>query len=189
MKPHLTLTFAWPTSPSRRRLALGIGALLLASTLVGCGFHLRGSGQANTLPFRSVYLNVANNSSLGIELARNLRGNGETEVLRERKGAQAVIEVLSETRDKVILSLNFQGRVREYSLSYALRFQVKDGEGRELLPSNEILLKRTISFDEKQVLAKETEETALYRDMQTDLVQQIIRRLAAIKLPPPTPAP
>ncbi|MEN9864549.1 MAG: hypothetical protein RL748_139 [Pseudomonadota bacterium] len=155
---------------------------LLASA--GCGFHLRGSGQQLTLPFKTVYLNVANNSALGIELARNLRGGGETEVVRERAGAQAVIEVLSENREKSILSLNFQGRVREYALTYTLRFQVKDAAGRELLAPNEILLKRTISFNESQVLAKEAEETLLYRDMQTDLVQQIIRRLATIKLQP-----
>jgi len=31
------------------------------------------------------------------------------------------------------------------------------------------------------VLAKESEEALLYRDMQSDLVQQILRRLAAIK--------
>jgi LPS-assembly lipoprotein len=38
-----------------------------------------------------------------------------------------------------------------------------------------------MSFDETQVLAKEAEEALLYRDMQGDLVQQIMRRLAAIK--------
>ena len=167
----------------RRLPQLLAGAALLTSLalLPGCGFHLRGSGQEYTLPFKTVYLGVADNSPLGIELARNIRANGQTEVVREAKGAQAVIEVLSEARDKAILSLNFQGRVREYTLTYSLRFQVKDGNGRELMAPNEIQLKRTISFNESQVLAKEAEEALLYRDMQTDLVQQIIRRLATIK--------
>ena len=38
-----------------------------------------------------------------------------------------------------------------------------------------------MAFNETQVLAKESEEALLYRDMQADLVQQIMRRLAAIK--------
>ena len=173
--------------PTWRPTMLAMLAALVALatlTLAGCGFHLRGSGQQYALPFKTVFLGVPNNSSLGIELARNLRGNGEIAILHDRKDAQAIIEVLSENRDKSILSLNFQGRVREYNLTYALRFQVKDAAGHELLAPNEILLKRTISFNESQVLAKESEETFLYRDMQTDLVQQIIRRLATIKLQP-----
>ena len=89
--------------------------------------------------------------------------------------------MLSESRGKSILSLNSQGRVREYLLTYTLRFRVRDARGVEMLAPTEISLKRSISFDETQVLAKESEEVLLYRDMQTDLVQQILRRLAAIK--------
>lgn len=163
------------------RLATQVATVCLLGLLAACNFHLRGSGEQYALPFKTVYLGMPDNSPLGIELARNIRGNGQTEVVRDAKSAQAVIEVLAESRDKAILSLNFQGRVREYSLTYSLRFQVKDGKGRELLAPNEISLKRTISFNESQVLAKEAEEALLYRDMQTDLVQQIIRRLATIK--------
>jgi LPS-assembly lipoprotein len=164
--------------------AAGLG-LAAALTLAGCGFHLRGAGEQLNLPFKTVYLGFPENSPLGLELTRNLRANGSTVVSRDPKAANAIIEVLSETRDKAILSLNFQGRVREYSLTYTFRFRVKDQHDVELLKPTEISLKRSISFNESQVLAKEAEENLLYRDMQTDLVQQIIRRLAAIK-PAPT---
>ena len=95
--------------------------------------------------------------------------------------AQALFDVLSESRGKSILSLNSLGRVREYSLSYTLVFRVRDANNKELLGPTEITLRRNIAFDESQVLAKESEEALLYRDMQSDLVQQILRRLAAIK--------
>ncbi|HZV67738.1 MAG TPA: LPS assembly lipoprotein LptE, partial [Telluria sp.] len=65
--------------------------------------------------------------------------------------------------------------------TYTLVFHVLDAKGGELLGRTEISLKRSLSFNETEVLAKESEETLLYRDMQTDLVQQILRRLAAIK--------
>ncbi len=89
--------------------------------------------------------------------------------------------MVSETRGKTILSLNAQGRVREYLLTYSLVFKVRNSAGVELLGPTEIALKRNIAFNEDAVLAKESEEAVLVRDMQTDLVQQILRRLAAIK--------
>ncbi len=163
------------------RRAFCIMALGSLPVLSGCGFQLRGShGEAN-LPFRTLYLAVAESSPLGIELKRNIRANGGTEIVSDQKNAEARLEVLSETRDKVIQSLNSQGRIRQYTLFYKLVFRVRGKSDADLLAPTEIVLKRDISFNESQVLAKESEEALLYRDMQSDLVQQILRRLAAIK--------
>jgi LPS-assembly lipoprotein len=155
--------------------------LCLALILSACGFQLRGTSNATQLPFKTIHLGFSEASPLGIELKRNIRASGDTLIATDPKLADVNFEVLSETREKVILSLNNQGRVREYTLYYKLRFQVKDQRGKELLAQTDIVLKRDISFNESQVLAKEKEEELLYRDMQTDLVQQILRRLAAIK--------
>ncbi|MEO8142986.1 MAG: LPS assembly lipoprotein LptE, partial [Betaproteobacteria bacterium] len=46
-------------------------------------------------------------------------------------------------------------------------------------------LTRDITFNDSDVLAKETEEQLLYRDMQSDMVQQIMRRLAVAQAPKP----
>jgi LPS-assembly lipoprotein len=154
-------------------------ALLVAGLLSACGFHLRGSGGQYNMPFQSIYLAFAETSPLGTELRRNLRA--QTTIETDPAKAQALFEVISETRGKTILSLNSQGRVREYNLTSTLVFRVRDAKGAELLAPTEISLKRSISFNETQTLAKESEEVLLYRDMQSDLVQQILRRLAAIK--------
>ena len=71
--------------------------------------------------------------------------------------------------------------MRQYLLSYNIVFRVLDKQGKELLGNTQLLLTRPIDFNETQLLAKEQEEALLYKDMQTDLVQQIMRRLAAIK--------
>jgi LPS-assembly lipoprotein len=160
-----------------RRSVLG---LLFATGLSACGFQLRGSNGAYAMPFRSIYLAFPDTSPLGIELKRNLRG-GSAVVADTAAQADAQFDVLSEQRNKVILSLNSQGRVREYLLTYTLSFQVRDAKGSLILPPTEIALKRSISFNENQTLAKESEEALLYRDMQSDLVQQIMRRLTSIK--------
>jgi LPS-assembly lipoprotein len=168
-------------SSMKRRVVLRAGvALAVAVTLPGCGFQLRGSNGSYTMPFHSIYVGFPDTSGLGTELKRNLRA-GQVVIADKPAEAEAQLVVLAETRGKQILSLNSLGRVREYLLTYTLSFTVRDPKGVELLPATEISLRRNMAFDETQVLAKESEEALLYRDMQADLVQQIMRRLAAMK--------
>jgi LPS-assembly lipoprotein len=155
-------------------------ALALAATLTACGFKLRGSEGYN-LPFHSIFVAIPESSAFGAELRRNLRSLDNLTVLSSAQGAEAQLDVVSETRGKSILSLNTQGRVREYLLTYTLVFRVRNGAGVELLAPSTIALHRNLAFSEDAVLAKEGEEALLVRDMQTDAVQQILRRLAAIK--------
>ena len=97
-----------------------------------------------------------------------------------------MLEFTQETREKIILSLAASGRVREFQLRYSVGFRVHDGKGGEFLPASTVRLTRDITFNDTDVLAKETEEQQLYRDMQFDMVQQIMRRLAGAQ--PPKPA-
>ena len=76
--------------------------------------------------------------------------------------------------------LNSSGQVREFQLRLRFSFRLRTLAGRELIPASEIALQRDISFNESAVLAKEAEEALLYRDMQSDVVQQVMRRLAAV---------
>jgi len=164
------------------RLLRACAALMLIATLSACGFQLRGSNGQYNMPFKTIYLAFPESSALGTELRRNLRGGGDKVVVTTKpEEAEALFDVLGESRGKQILSLNSQGRVREYLLTYTLVFKLRDAKGGELLGPTEITLKRPITFNENQVLGKESEETLLYRDMQTDLVQQIMRRLVAVK--------
>ncbi len=160
-----------------RRLVL----VLVLASLSACGFALRGSGGTYNMPFKSIYLGFPDTSALGTELRRNLRAGDRVDVVSDMGKAEARFEVMSENRQKAIMSLNAQGRVREYLLNYTLVFRVLDNKGEELLAPTEIALKRSLTFNETQVLAKEQEEALLYRDMQADLVQQVMRRLAAVK--------
>ncbi|HWX00788.1 LPS assembly lipoprotein LptE [Collimonas sp.] len=157
--------------------------LLISALLCACGFHLRGSAN---LAFSSIYMTFAPTSPLGIELKRNIVASGNTKVLAKPEGAEVTLGVLSETREKVILTLNSSGRPSEYMLYYRLTFHVTDAQNKELLAPTLITLKRDISYNSSQELSKDAEEVLLYRDMQSDMVQQILRRLAAIKMAQPT---
>ena len=176
MNPDLA---AKPRKPGGLRLfAFGIAALA-SVVLAGCGFQLRGAAQ---LPFSTLYVQVANTSPLAHEIRRNLRATN-ARLVDSPAEAQATLIIMSELREKQILSLGGQGRVREYQLRYRIGYQVTDGKTTTLIAPSEILLKRDISFNDSDVLAKEAEEALLYRDMQSDAVNQLVRRLQAAKLP------
>lgn len=186
---------------SRSRLfqsaRLGGIVLALSLTLSACGFHLRGDGGHYTLPFPTMYVGLPESSPLAVDLKRNINANGSTTVVKTAKEAEGIIEVISNpehTKTKTILSLNSNGRVRQYLLQYSIVFRVLNRQGAELLGPTSIALSRPIDFNETQLLAKEQEEALLYKDMQTDLVQQMMRRIAAIKMtrmsvPASTPSP
>ena len=86
----------------------------------------------------------------------------------------------SEQREKIVAGLNAAGQVREFQLRLRLRFRLITPQGRELIPETELALQREIGFAESAALAKEEEEALLYRDMRSDMLQQILRRLAAV---------
>ena len=159
--------------------------LALSLTVSACGFHLRGDGGHYTLPFPKMYVGLPESSPLAVDLKRNINANGSTTVVKTAKEADGIVDVISNpehTKTKTILSLNSNGRVRQYLLQYSIVFRVLDKQGAVLLPPTAIALSRPIDFNETQLLAKEQEEALLYKDMQTDLVQQMMRRIAAIKL-------
>jgi LPS-assembly lipoprotein len=188
--PHPPTPRKGEEAASRSRRARLIAALALSgallSTLTACGFRLRG---ARDLPFDTIYLGFAPNSQLGAELARNIRAGTRTAVIEEREKAQAVLDVLSETREREVLSLDATGKVREFTLRLRFAFRLHDGKGREYLAPTTLAVHRDIAYNESQILAQEAQESLLYRDMQSDLVQQLLRRIAAVHTAPKPPAP
>ena len=153
-----------------------VAAIVLLGLLTACGFQLRGQAR---LPFDTLYVAIPAISPLGIELKRNIIAGTRTRLVDAPGKAQAILELVSEERGKTILSFDTSGQVREYQLRYRLIFRVHDPGGRDYVPLSEIRLTRDVSYSSTQVLAKESEEQLLYRDMQSDVVQQILRRLAA----------
>ena len=158
-----------------RRFLIFAALMLL---LDGCGFELRGS---QTLPIERLYLALPVNSPIGAEISRVVRSSTNAKVVQDRKDAQAIVELLGEQREREVLSINAQGRARDYQLRLRTTFRVVDPEGVELIAPTSLIARRDIGFNESELLAKESEEALLYRDMQSDLVRQIVNRLQGIK--------
>ena len=124
--------------------------------------------------------------SVARELTRTLQGSGGnlrvTREAAEMNQVQAVFELLSEQQERTVVALNSAGQVRELQLRLRIRFRLRDPQGDEIIAPTELLQTRDVSYNETVALAKEAEEALLMRNMQTDLVQQLMRRLAAARM-------
>jgi LPS-assembly lipoprotein len=145
--------------------------------LAGCGFRLRGTAE---VPFETLYLPGAT-SGIALDLKRYVQAGTNARVVDDAAKADAIMQFTEEGRLKEVLSLTGTGKVREFQLRYRVGFRVHDGKGTDFVPQSVIQLTRDVTFNDAEILAKEQEEQILFRDMQTDMVQQILRRLAAAK--------
>jgi LPS-assembly lipoprotein len=158
-----------------------MAVLPAAASLAACGFQLR---QTPEFAFKSIYTNVSTASVLGIELKRHLRAMGNVVLITDpalQKNAQVILDVLQELREKSVVGMNAAGQVREFQLRIRFKYRLRTPAGKEIIEETELLRQQDISFSESAVLSKEVEEAQLYRSMQNDIVQQLLRRLAAVK--------
>lgn len=167
--------------PTKRRFGLTLLLPLLLPALLAlsaCGFHLRGQYD---LAFQRLYLDAKLPPAIATTLQRSLRSAADVELVSDPKRADAIVEILGETRSQQILSLTAQGTIRQYRLNLTFRFRVTDAQGNELIPATAIEQYRDVSTNDAAVLAKEAEDALLYRDMQVDAIRQLVRRLATVK--------
>ena len=156
-----------------------MAALAATSAVAGCGFHLRG---AVPLPFRSIALTgFAPRSPLRDELKSALLARQVT-VEDNPARAELILQALTDARERSVVATTTAAQVRELSLRLRFRFRTHTPAGRELTPPTELALARDLSYNETQALAKQYEEADLYREMQSDIVAQVLRRLASVRL-------
>ncbi len=165
--------------PANRRLVLtgalaGAGAALLS----GCGFHLR---QPPKMAFQSIALaGFARRSPLADEFRRQL--GRQVTVLDAPDKAELVLQALDDARQRSVVASTSAAQVRDITLRLKFSFRVATPGGRELIPRVELLLSRDLTYSETQALSKEAEEGELVREMEADVVAQVLRRLAAVRV-------
>lgn len=162
----------------RRSFLRGVVVASVGVFSAGCGFQLRGS---YTLPYESLFFAGGDGSVIVAGVKRAIRGAGTTRLTEEAAEAQATFLPSGEARIPIVLSLSSSGRVREKRLRYVYGYRIVDAKGRDLVAPVQVEVFRDITYADSAVLAKTQEEDLLWRDMESDLVQQILRRLSAMK--------
>ena len=165
---------------NQRRLILAMSAF---AVLPACGFKLRGSV---ALPFDSIFVDSPVGSVVGVEVTRQLRAlaaaQGTTKILTKPEGAALTINILSELNEKEVVGFSTSGRQREYQLRLRLRYLALDAKGKVIGEESELVIRRDVSTIDSQLTAKTQEDVLLYQSMQSDMAQQLLTRIAAIKV-------
>jgi LPS-assembly lipoprotein len=151
--------------------------LFLVASLAGCGFALRGTN--NSMAFQNIYIQ-GNTLVISKSLKQSLTTSGVT-VMESAEGADMQIEMVGEESEKRILSLAGTGTVNEFELYYRVHYRTKQTGASLWSPVQTVEARRDYTFSDANLLAKQSEEKRLNQNMQSDVVSNIMRRLAALK--------
>jgi LPS-assembly lipoprotein len=166
----------------RRRTAVrglvGLSTAGALAALTGCGFRLRGP---LAMPFSSIALTgFALRSPLEAELRSRLAA--VVAVKDVPTEAEVVLHATTDRRERSVAASTAAGQVREIQLRLHTVMRADARGGRALITPFELRLTRDLPYVESAALAKAQEEAELFREMQSDVVAQVLRRLAAVHL-------
>ncbi|MFT7776536.1 LPS assembly lipoprotein LptE [Roseateles sp.] len=155
-------------------------ALIGLAFLAGCGFELRREPE---LRFQTLALTgFAPDSPLAAGLKRQIKRT-PVQLVEDPSRAQVVLEATHEVRDRTVVASTSVGQVREWQLRLQFDYLIRTAAGELLVPKVELRLSRDMNYTESTALAKEQEAANLYGAMHSDAIAQVMRRLAAVKLP------
>lgn len=154
---------------------LAFALLLLAAS---CGFQLRGEPEVG---IKKLYISSVGPSQVMIEIKRFL-ATGPTRIVLTPAESQAHLHILQETREKTVSTVTGEGRVYEFQLRLAVRYELLvPGRDEPVIEPTEIATRRLVTYSQNAPTAKDTEEQLLFKDMQKDLARQILLHVAAMK--------
>lgn len=152
--------------------------LLLALALSGCGFHLR---HALVLPEDLGPVRVESNdpySPLADSLERALRRAGAVPAGADAEDV-AVLDIVAERWGNTPLSVDARGRAQEFSLRYAVVFELRGAEGAMLVPRQVVELSRDYVSPPTNSIGTDSEREILARELRREMGASILRRIDA----------
>lgn len=150
-------------------------------SLGACGFAPR---QAPDLPFRALAFNgFAVQAPLANELRLLINTSRSTRVIGDLAQADAILDVLADSSERSKGAFTLAGQIRSINLTYRFKFRLRTLAGVELVQPTELVVVRSMAYNESQALGKEKEEISMVRSMQVEIADQVMRRLVAVKMP------
>jgi LPS-assembly lipoprotein len=163
-----------PTGMLRMLVALLPTAMLVS----GCGFQLEGAGRLPEAMSRTFVDTAEPHSEFFGSLRETLRLRG-SDVVERRGDAGAVLTIVEDTTGQRVLSVSSRNIPREYEIYYIVTFTLTAGEQRLIEPES-LVVTRSYTYDEREVLGKAEEERTLRRALAEDLARQVVRRIEAL---------
>ena len=157
-----------------KNCCLAAVAILL---LTGCGFHLRGTGNAQ---LALSVIHVTSNDAYGEmqqALERALTEAG-VKLVPADKAAYSV-HLLTERRTRRSVATTSDVQVAEYGLKMEVSFELTDAAGKQVIAPTTVTSQRIYRFDNSSLVGSDEEENLLNKEMRRDIASQIIRRIDA----------
>jgi LPS-assembly lipoprotein len=166
------------------RVALALGALL---GMAGCGFHLQGAGSLPVAMGKTYVASPRAHSEFLLTLTDTLRQRG-AEVLGAPEENAALLDIVADDTGQRVLSVSARNIPREYEVYYSVTFSLKLA-GENVIDHETLVVTRSYTFDETQVLAKAAEEEVLRRALAEDLARRVVQRIESLGATPAAVAP
>jgi LPS-assembly lipoprotein len=165
---------------SRRRCLGGLALGSVVLSLEACGWHVRGKVE---LAYKKILLsgNLTPDFRFGLDTA--LKANN-IEQAKSAKEADLVLEIVSEQSGKQVLTYSNSGQINAYRIINRIVFRAFDPDGIEVMPESDIYLTRDVSFVQADVQSFDYRVNQELADMRSEIILQLMRRLANIKKKP-----
>ena len=158
-----------------------------AVLLSACGFHLR---NALVLPTDLGPVRVVSPdpySPLASQLERALEGVGAQVAPAPPAGtvladapSVSMLSIVQERWGDLPIAVDTEGRAQEYTLRYAVVFNLKKADGSVVVPDQSIELGRDYVVPPTDSLGSASEREMLTREMRRDMVATVLRRIDAV---------
>ncbi len=168
-------------------LRRSITILSLVFFMQACGFQLRGALDLSQ-DISPIYLQQNSVFELGREIRSLLTAN-KIQMAENDKQAKTLLTLLKEAKTRRVLSVDGNGRVKEYLLNYTANFSIKIiNPSKDINDINDIndqgrvdsiSVSRPLLFDPDAVVAVVNESEVLYKDMRRDAARSILLKLQA----------
>jgi LPS-assembly lipoprotein len=154
----------------------GFAAAILAASLAGCGFHLRGE-IPQTSGVKSLYVTgIGRGNPFYGDFAQVLGYSGGS-LAPAPNQAGAVVNIALARHERRALTLSSQGRANTFDLTFRLIYDIRSPKGEVLVPRQELEVRRDYFNDQSSPLGQ-GEEEAMYRlEMQKEAAETLLRRV------------
>ncbi len=157
------------------RLLIHIVCLGLLLPLGGCGFQLRGTVDIPE-EWLALHLDTSRPNS---ELAKGVRSSFSNNGVQwlEASEANFVLLLGNEKFERRNLTIGANARAAEFQLTLSTTMQVRDADGKEVVPQSDVVVHKIMTHDPGNVTGKVEESNLLRREMRQELVQQLMRNM------------
>ena len=166
--------------PRAAWLALTAVTLLVSA----CGFQLRNWELAGG--YESIGLATTGSQPIAATLERALQQTG-VQYVSAKENPELLVELHDSREDLRTATVGVNARTAEFELTTGVNFSIKARDGALLSPPRWAQSRRVYQLDRGNLVGSSEEQALLRREMQSDLVQQIMRTLSAITREKQTP--